>query len=184
MKEFIDKNQLYFDLVFIVSILNTKFWILHIYQALLKNIFFILRVIAAMSFSVRALNHLCILSITDLGTSRANLWRAIWVVNCWMACSIWFFNKCMCEKLTNFSPICSTRDFLKHIISNGSFVLSSKSTLLATTIVCNSTSTCLAFWPSITTTWYLRSCINLFVLSSLALCSARLFSNSNFCFSS
>jgi len=134
----------------------------------------------AISFSVRALSQLCILSTTDLGISKANQWREIYVVNGFMSCSIWSFNKCKYDKFTILSPIYSTMDFLKPFMSSNNFELSLDNTLLAATTVCNSASTYLIFWPSTTVAWALRSCMAWFALSSSNFISARLFSNSKF----
>jgi len=87
--------------------------------------------------------------ITNLSISRANWWRVVYVLNYLMACSIYYFNKYKCDKVTILSLTCSPRYFLKPFINNNSFELSSDNTLLVAITICNSTSTCLTFWPSI-----------------------------------
>lgn len=132
-----------------MSILNTKSWSSPIYWILLKYDYLGLGVMVAISFSVKTLNQLCIFSIADLSISRANRWRVVCMLNYFMACNIYSFNKCKYDKVTIPSSICSTKDFWKPFISSNSFELSSDNTLLATMTICNSASTCLTFWPSI-----------------------------------
>jgi len=85
-------NNLLINISFVVkwclpiSIFNTKYWSSPISQILLKYDYLILGVMAAMSFSVKTLNQLCIFSITNLGISRANRWRLVYMLNYFMEC--------------------------------------------------------------------------------------------------
>ena len=172
-----------FNYYFWISTINIMSYNSWMFRVLLKIIFLGLGVMVARSFLVRDFKQLYISSITDLGILKANLCRVSWVIHCWRACFVWFFNKCSCDRLTNLSPIFSTRDFLNFFTICSSFVLSSLSTLFIATAFFYSSSICWAFWLSITMTWALRSSIYFFTFSILTLFYSRLFSNSSFCLS-